>query len=98
MPSSKNKPIYDEMEFTDSSDEGSDEDPDYIESDSDQSDCDNIAARTQDRCRYIRQYRQELTTMHSQFVQQGQDTMGPAFLQFCDFATFANFCYKCTTP
>ena len=98
MPSSKNKPVHDKMEFTESSDEGSDEDPDYIESDSDRSDCDDTAARTQDRCRYIRQYREELTVMHSQFVQQGQDTMGPAFLQFCDFATFANFCYKCTTP
>ena len=74
------------------------DDPDYMPSDSEQSECEDTAARTQDRCRYIRQYREELTQMHSNFVASGQEVMGPAFLQFCDFPTFANFCYRCTAP
>jgi hypothetical protein len=84
----------------DYSDEDSDEDPEYLPSDAEDDSGDDYgtAARTQDRCQYIQRYKDELTNLHGEMVSQGQQLMGPAFLQLCDFTTFANFCYKNTTP
>ena len=54
--------------------------------------CDN------DRCKYIEMYETELLATFAELKHRGNNVMGPAFLQLCDFATFANFCYNHTQP
>ena len=96
MPSTR-KQTVEEYTQDSESDEGSEVDPEYWPSDSDKSvEC--LTDHNKDRLLYIRQYKLELAMLHDHLLQRGQDVMGPAFMQFCDPVTFANFCYKCTTP
>ena len=96
MPSTRSQTAEEYAQHTES-DEDSDADPEYWPSDSDESiEC--CVDHDRDRLLYIRQYKDELAILHNHLLQHGKDVMGPAFLQFCDPTTFANFCYKCTTP
>ena len=75
---------------------GSDSDPDYYPSDVDS--FISAVEDTHDRCRYIRQYEAELQVAFAVLKDHGHTVMGDAFLQLCDFHTFANFCYRHTLP
>jgi hypothetical protein len=77
-------------------DAGSESDPDYYPSDDNSSV--SAVEDSHDRCRYIQQYESELQVAFATLKDHGNRVMGPAFLQLCDFHTFANFCYKHTLP
>jgi len=77
-----------ETDFSDSYD--SDEDADY--------DPKLEGVNDDDRAKWCERYRDELTLMHQQFVDEGRHVFGTAFYQLGNFATFSHFVYKYTAP
>ena len=87
------------VEYMDYEQSGSEDDPDYYPSDTDDDYFSSDEAyNTDDRCRYIQRYRSELESLWLDLLQRGVDMMGPAFLQTANLDNFSNFCYKHTQP
>ena len=85
----------------DSSEDDSDLDPAYVDSDRTDEDDDLWlngvgGSRAQDRCHYIRLHRPVLRQLYDALIDTGRQGLGDAFLQHCSQERFYTFVY-CNT-
>lgn len=92
MPSTRGGGRTDFMEWLGDSDD----DPDYVESESEESDIPPSMGR--DRARWVEDNVEAIQELYVHFRETGVQIFGEAFFQLGNITSFSHFIYKFTTP